>query len=69
MDDKSKNKKRDNIYDIIKMPLLVCAIVGLLLNIDLDNLIGNNLQNEILIIKPNCNKGIANQDIYVDLNY
>lgn len=79
MDDNSKNKKRDNLYDKIKLPLLVSAIVGLLLNIDLSNIIDNKVESEIIIIKPKCNlpmtnpgmtnPGIINQDVYLDLDF
>ena len=72
MDDNSKNKKRENLYDKIKLPLLVSAIVGLLLNINLNNIINDTIESEIIIIKPNCNmtnSGMINQDVYLDLDF
>lgn len=73
VDDNRKNKKRDSLYDKIKFPLLVSAITGLILNINIDNLFCFNKNkksiNEILIIKPKSGSDIMNQDVYIDLDF
>ena len=71
-DDTKQNKKRDTLYDKIKVPLLVSAITGLLLNINIDNLFSfkkNNKINEILIVTPKTGPNIMNQDVYIDLDF
>ena len=75
IDDKNKNKKRDSLYDKIKFPLLVCAIIGLLLNLNLGGIINCKEESEIIIIQPNYQPnygksyGIKNPDVYLDMNY
>ncbi len=66
IDDNMKNKKRETTYDKIKLPLLVSAIIGLLLNINLNNLFNYKNTQDILIITPNC---IENQEVYLDLDF
>jgi hypothetical protein len=63
IDDKSKDIKRETIYDKFKLPLLVSAISGLLLNIDLDNLFEPAQPKGVLFFKKSC---IDNQDVYLD---
>jgi len=50
VDDKKKNKKRINMYDKIKLPLLVSAIIGCILlwnNNSFTNSISSNYNKEI----------------------
>lgn len=60
-----KNEKKKNIYDKIKIPLFVSAIIGFILNINLLN----NYDNNNIFIKSNENliKSDINQEIYTDL--
>lgn len=60
-----KNENKKNIYDKIKIPLFVSAIIGFILNINLLN----NYDNNNIFIKSNENliKSDINQEIYTDL--
>lgn len=64
VDDKKRCKKREGIYDTIKLPLLASAIVGLILFWEKENFLAifitqetcnNNLENQILNL-PQINK-------------
>jgi hypothetical protein len=63
VDDKNKNIKRESTYDKLKLPLLVSAIIGLLLNIDLNNLFEYNQSRYFLVVKKTC---INNPEVYLD---
>jgi hypothetical protein len=81
VDDRKRCKKREGVYDNIKLPLLVTAIVGLLLFWEKESLIAifisnPEVKNEIKIpIKYENNqmsefekiKNVHNLDVYTDL--
>ena len=59
VDDKKRCKKREGIYDTIKLPLLVTAIVGLVLFWEKENLLA------IFITADNCNNNLENQQFNI----
>ena len=55
VDDKKRCKKREGIYDTIKLPLLASAIVGLILFWEKENFLA------IFITQETCNNNLENQ--------
>jgi len=55
VDDKKRCKKREGIYDNIKLPLLASAIVGLILFWEKENFLA------IFITQETCNNNLENQ--------
>jgi hypothetical protein len=55
VDDKKRCKKREGIYDIIKLPLLATAIVGLILFWEKESFLA------IFITQENCNNNLENK--------
>lgn len=73
LDDKKNKKKRNNIYDIIKFPILVSSLIGLLLNINSLNICNSatiestNIILELPKVNLFSNKDLSDQQIYTDL--
>jgi preprotein translocase subunit YajC len=59
VDDKKASKKREDIYDKIKLPLLATAIVGLILFWEKENFLA------IFIAQEKCNNNLENQIINI----
>ena len=72
IDDKKNKKERITFYDTYKLPILVSAIVGLILNItffvDINKKECNNI-DEFIIITPTkpSNNIISDQQIFTDM--
>lgn len=64
VDDKKRYKERTSIYDKIKLPLLVSAIISLIILWNNENKISNNFCAELNTIPTNIGMNIKSQTFF-----